>query len=173
MNSPRKAVTLIEIMLALLIMAGAMIPIASLMGYGGKATSKDARRIAAIQILDKTLRQILQEPFADIPVGKNIQVPFKNVRLGAVKSEQGQNYTVILNSSFVNPTNFAYCGVNVNRPSFKGDNPVAADFLAAETLTLSDVVLRVEVTVQWVEQGNLPVSVSAVTFRANFKRRTG
>ena len=47
----KRGITLIEIVMAMLIMASVMIPVASIMGYGGRATVKDARRIAAIQLL--------------------------------------------------------------------------------------------------------------------------
>lgn len=164
--------TLLEILIALFILATAMIPIASIMGYGGRATTKDSRRIVAIQLLDKTLRKLLQEPFTQIPVGTGIQTGFNGISLGDVKTEQGNSYKIFLDSEFVNPTVFAYQGVDVNRPAFKADSPVSADFLAAENLTLNDVVLRLTVRVEWLEQGNLPVSVSALTFRADFERRT-
>lgn len=169
----KRGTTLLEIMIALFIMAAAMIPIASIMGYGGRATSKDSRRIVAIQLLDKTLRQLLQEPFDQIPVGANVQASFNGVRLGNVVSDQGESYAVTLNSQYENPVNFSYCGLDVNRPTFQGDNPIADDFLPVEVLALNDVVLRLEVTVQWNEQTNLPVSVSAITYRANFQRRNG
>ena len=169
----RKGTTLLEIMIALFILATAMIPIASIMGYGGRATTKDARRIIAIQQLDKTLRRLLREPFPQIPLGANVQTGFNEVALGKITVEQGYSYNVSLKSEYVNPTVFTYQGVNVNRPTFKEDQPVAADFLAAENLTLNNVVLRLTVTVSWTEQGNLPVSVSAMTFRANLERRTG
>jgi hypothetical protein len=165
--------TLLEILIALFIMATAMIPIASIMGYGGRATSKDARRIVAIQLLDKTLRQLLQQSFDDIPVAKNVQTGFNGIRLGDVVAENGETYNLRLNSEFVNPARFAYQGVDVNRPKFNGSNPVAADFTAQENLVLNDVILRLELLVQWNEQKDLPVSVSAVTFRADFNRRSG
>lgn len=172
-NREKSGTTLLEIMLALFIMAAAMIPIASVMGYGGRATSKDARRIAAIQLLDKTLRQLLQEPFDQIPVGNNIQAGFNSIKLGSVVSGQGATFTVILNSQYENPTDFSFCGIDVNGAAFNGNNPVVADFLPAENLSLNNVVLRLQILVQWTEQKTLPVSVSAITFRANFQRRNG
>ncbi|HOY65723.1 MAG TPA: prepilin-type N-terminal cleavage/methylation domain-containing protein, partial [Candidatus Ozemobacteraceae bacterium] len=69
---PVRGVTLIEIMLALFILASAMIPIASLMGYGGKATLKDNRHIVGIQVLQQTATLLLQAPYRDIPVGTNL-----------------------------------------------------------------------------------------------------
>ncbi|MFZ5951398.1 MAG: type IV pilus modification PilV family protein [Candidatus Rifleibacteriota bacterium] len=170
-----RGTTLIEIMIALFILATAMIPIASIMGYGGRATSKDARRILAIQLLDKTLRQMLQTDYDKIPTGKNIQKGFEGIALGDVTSGQDQGYpfNISLDSEYVNPANFKYRGVDVNRPTFKADSPVGDDFLPEETLSLNNVVIRLTVTVTWNEQQNLPVSVSAMTFRADFQRRTG
>ncbi len=168
-----RGVTLLEIMMALLIMASAMIPIASLMGYGGRATSKDARRIVAIQTLEKTLRQLLVEPFDQIPVGKAIKKKFNNVELGTVVTPAGYQYEVELDSDYVSPLNFSYQAVKVNLPSFKADNPKATDFAPAETLSLTDCVLELQVKVTWKEQQALDVFVSAMTYRANFHRRDG
>lgn len=169
----RAGVTLLEIMIALLIMSSVMIPISSIMGYGGAATSKDARRIAAIQTLDKTMRQILQEQYELIPVAADNQTSFSGVTLGNIVSDTGASYTVILDCQFVSPVVFAYQDVKVNSPSFKTDDPEAGDFLAAEDLTLNNCVKFVRVTVRWMEQQNIPVEVSAVSYRADFTRRTG
>lgn len=165
--------TLLEIMFAMLILAGAMIPVASLMGYGGRATGKDARRIAGIHILQKTVQQLLKEPFEDIPLGNNLETSFNEVSLGNVVSEQGNTYKVILSSQYVNPATFNYRGINVNRSGFDEGNPLATDFLAAKNLVLNDVVIKLELKVEWLEQKDLPVSVSAVTYRADFERRSG
>jgi len=166
-------VTLLEIMIALLIMASVMIPISSIMGYGGAATSKDARRIAAMQILDKTMRQILQEPYGIIPMGNGLQTSFGGVALGNVVSSNGTVYTVILNCEFESPAVFAYQGVKVNSPAFKTDDPESGDFLAAENLSLSDCVKSFQVIVRWTEQQTIPVEISAVSYRADFTRRSG
>lgn len=166
-------VTLIEIVIALLIMTSAMIPIASLMGYGGRATSKDARRIVAIQTLEKTLKQLLQEPFTQIPVGDAVKTSFNGVDLGKIKTPSGYEYDVELKSKYVSPVSFSYQNVKVNLPSFKPDDPAAGDFDDAEALSLSDCVLELTVKVSWKEQQTLPVEVSAMTYRANFQRRNG
>lgn len=108
-----RGVTLLEIMMALLIMSSAMIPIASLMGYGGRATSKDARRIVAIQTLEKTLRQLLVEPYDEIPTGKALKKKFNNVELGTIVTPAGYQYEVELDSSYVSPVNFSYQPVKV------------------------------------------------------------
>ncbi len=169
----KTGVTLVEIVIALLIMTSVMIPIASIMGYGGRATQKDARRIVAIQLLDRTMRNILQEDFGPIPIGNDIIAPFGAVVLGNITSEEGTIYSVILNSEFISPADFAFQGINVNSPTFKSDEPVAADFLAAEDLTLDNCIKQVRVTIRWMEQQNLPVEVSAISYRADFTRRTG
>ncbi len=171
----KSGTTLIEIMIALFVLASAMIPIASIMGYGGRATSKDARRILAMQLLDKTLRQMLQADYDEIPIGKNIQNGFEGIALGDVTAGQdkGFSFNISLDSEYVNPVKFKYRGVGVNRPTFKADSPVGDDFLPEETISLNDVVIKLTVTVTWNEQQNLPVSVSAMTYRADFQRRTG
>ncbi len=166
-------VTLLEIMMALLIMTTAMIPIASLMGYGGRATSKDARRIVAIQTLEKTLKQLLNEPFAEIPIGDALKTTFNKVELGKIVTSAGYQYDVELKSRYVSPVNFSYQNVKVNLPSFKPDNPQATDFAPAETLSLTNCILELTVKVSWKEQQTLTVDVSAMTYRADFHRRNG
>ncbi len=175
LSSARKTdgVTLLEIMIALLIMTSAMIPVASLMGYGGRATSKDARRIVAIQTLDKTLRQLLNEPFAEIPVGAGIKKTFNKVELGAIKTQAGYGYDVELSSRYISPVTFSYQSVKVNLPSFKPDAPLASDFAPTETISLTNCIIELIVKVSWKEQQNLTVDVSAMTYRANYHRRNG
>ena len=168
-----RGVTLMEIMLSLLIMAAAMIPISSLMGYGGRATSKDARRIVAIQTLERTLRQLLNEPFAEIPLGDAVKKSFNQVNLGTVTAPAGYQYEVELKSRYISPLNLSYQNVKVNLPAFKADNPQATDFAAAETLSLTNCVLELTVKVSWKEQQTLDVDVQALTYRANFQRRGG
>ncbi|MDD2997819.1 MAG: hypothetical protein PHV05_02085 [Candidatus Riflebacteria bacterium] len=166
-------VTLLELMLALLILSSAMIPIASLMGYGGRATSKDARRIVAIQTLEKTLRQLLQEPFDQIPVGNAVKTSFNGVDLGNITSSAGYSYEVELSSKYVSPVDFAFQNVKVNLPTFDPGAPQASDFADKESLSLANCVIELIVKVTWNEQKNLPVEVSAMTYRANFRRRNG
>lgn len=176
MHSVSKAIsgtTLLEIIIALLIMTSAMIPIASLMGYGGRATTKDARRIVAIQTLEKTLRQLLQEPFTEIPVGNTVKASFNGVDLGKIVSPAGYEYDVELSSKYVSPVNFSFQNVKVNLPAFKPEDPLAGDFSDSESLVLTDCILELVVKVSWKEQQTLPVDVSAMTYRANFQRRNG
>lgn len=172
---PRRSsgVTLLEIMMALLIMTTAMIPIASLMGYGGRATSKDARRIVAIQTLEKTLRQLLNEPFAEIPVGNALKTSFNKVELGTIVASAGYQYDVELSSRYVSPVNFSYQNVKVNLPSFKPDDPKATDFAPPEALSLTNCILELTVKVSWKEQQTVTVDVAAMTYRADFHRRDG
>jgi len=148
-----------------------MIPIAGLMGYGGKATLKDARRITAIQMLDKTMRSLLSEPFNEIPIGNNIVKSFNNITLGDVSVPNGVVYSVKLTSQHIN-TAFDYKTVNVHTEKFNDTNPLSTDFGSDETLTLNDSVLKLSLTVSWTEEKSKEVQVSAITFRANFSRRT-
>lgn len=166
-------VTLIEIIIALLVATFAMIPTASIMGYGGRATVKDARRIIAIQTLDKTMRQLLQEDYDVIPTGNGISTSFGIVTLGNITSQSGTEYIIILDSEYISPVHFAYQNVNVNLATFKTDEPEPGDFMAPETLTLNDCIKALKVTVRWNEQANIPVEVSAISYRADFARRNG
>lgn len=168
-----KGTSLLEIVIALLIMTSAMIPIASLMGYGGRATSKDARRIVAIQTLEKTVRQLLQEPFTEIPLGKSVKASFNGVDLGKIVSPAGYEFEVELSSQYVSPVDFSFQNVKVNLPAFKPENPLPGDFSDPETISLANCVLELIVKVSWSEQKTLPVNISALTYRANFHRRNG
>ncbi len=135
-------VTLLEIMMSLLIMTSVMIPVASLMGYGGRATSKDARRIAALQILEKTLRQLLNEPFDQITIGAAIKKSFNKVELGTIIGPSGFSYEVQLASRFVSPVNFSYQNVKVNLPAFDPEKPKSTDFANPESLSLTNCVIE-------------------------------
>ncbi|MDD2624087.1 MAG: hypothetical protein PHQ02_04635 [Candidatus Riflebacteria bacterium] len=167
----REGITLPEIIVATLILCLAMIPIAGLMGYGGKATLKDARRITAIQMLDKTMRSLLSEPFNEIPRGNNIVKSFNNISLGDVKASNGVTYSVKLTSQYMT-TSFDYKPVNVHTATFNEASPKPADFASVESLTLTDSILRLSLTISWTEEKSKVVQVSALTYRANFSRRT-
>lgn len=167
----RSGITLLEIIIALLIMTSVMIPISSLMGYGGSATKKDARRITAIQLLDKTMREILQTEFKLIPVGNDIKTPFGATHLGTVTSSAGVEYTVSLSSNYISPAVFSFQNIRVNLPDFKPEEPKDTDFTGAETISLANCVKSLIVTVSWVEQQSIPVQVSAISYSADFARR--
>lgn len=159
-------VTLTEIMFAMLILVSAMIPVSSLMGYGGRATSKDARRIVAIQNLEKTMRQIMQAPYDDIPIAKNILKDFSGVNLGEITAPSGHKYSISMTSK-LEELRFNYLCVDVNNSDFT--KKINKDFFtASETVTLASSAKEITIKVSWTENTSIPVEVSAVTYRANF-----
>jgi hypothetical protein len=164
--------SLLEIIIALFIMAAAMIPIAHLIGFGGSATQKDNRQIHAIQVLERTMRLLLQQPFQDIPIGANLTAyATPPVQLGTVPGPHGATYQVFLTCENVSPIDFRFHPVNVNRPGFSEGAPLATDFQAMQTLRLNDCVKKLSVRIDWIEQGNRTISFQAVSFRANLDRR--
>lgn len=184
-----KGVTLIEITVATLILAGVMIPISSLMGFGSKATIKDAKRIAAIQILDKTMRQILAEPYEELAkITKSTEflldgpICDKRIALGTVYAEanpgktgNGFEYNVELRTIY-KPVTFKYKPVEVWQENFDDKRPKLSFFGKDETITLNNSVIELKLVVKWKEKLNgkneVESSVSAKSYRANFSRRT-
>ncbi len=170
---PVRGVTLIEIMLALFILASAMIPIASLMGYGGKATLKDNRHIVGIQVLQQTATLLLQAPYRDIPVGTNLATyATQPILLGDVTGPNGTVYRVLLTSELV-PVSFSYYSVNVQNPGFSEAAPRPTDFLGPNTLNLTNCLKRLAIRVSWLEQGSARPEIHCVTYRADLNRRGG
>ncbi|HEY9069887.1 MAG TPA: hypothetical protein VIV61_06485 [Candidatus Ozemobacteraceae bacterium] len=168
---PGRGVTLIEIMLALFIMASAMLPIASLMGYGGRATLKDNRHIVGIQLLQQTATLLLQAPYRDIPTGTDLAVyATPPIALGNVTGPNGAVYRVLLTSELV-PVSFSYYSVNVQNAGFSEAAPRPTDFVGPNTLNLANCLKRLTIRVSWQEQGTVRPEITCVTYRADLNRR--
>ena len=60
----RKAVTLMEILLACVLMAGAFIPIMALMSSSIKATEQDENNQRAVMLCQEKLNMVLQMPYS-------------------------------------------------------------------------------------------------------------
>lgn len=173
----RSGLSLLEVVLATIILALTMLPIASVIGSGIKSTAKDYRTIEAIQLLERTANLLLQEPYGAIPVGNGLTAwapvaPFPNnpaIRLGSV-SGRDTTFSVTLTSSEMAATSFTVRPISVSRPGFDELNPQAADFLAAYTYNIPQAVKTLVVNVAWTEAHGVARSVQAVTFRANLNR---
>ena len=185
----KKGVTLVEIITATLILAGTMIPIANLMGYGAKATMKDARRIAAIQILDKTMRQLLAEDFkvfkensltnADTPTTWDVPICDGRIKLGEVYSnptptnpQNGFKYNVTLTTKFV-PVTFSYKPIKVHDEGFNEAKPMPSNFEDTNDSISSDKdIVELTLTVSYEEhnKSKTPIALPANSYRANFLR---
>ncbi|MBI3037721.1 type II secretion system protein [bacterium] len=168
----RRGITLLEIIIAVGILAMAMIPVSGIMGYGAKAVSKDARQIEAIQLLEKTVNLLLQQPFKDIPVGNNItnySTAPVNLCLGNIDGKKGGKYTVSMDCQII-PVTFSYQSVDVGDPTFDELNPPAGLF-SNENLTVSDSIKEIKVKIEWTEEKTKQVQFRALTYRADLNRR--
>ena len=169
---PGRGITLIEIMMALFILAATMIPVASIMGVGSKATQKDSRRIVAIQTMQNQANLLLQAPFKDIPLGTELtSYSTAPVKLGTIVGPNQVSYQVKLTCSALSPVSLGYYSVNVQNAGFQEGNPQPTDFVGPRTLFLSNCVKRLKILVTWKETGGRDVEISCLTYRADLNRR--
>lgn len=61
-----RGVTLVELMLAMLILAGVTLSVSGLMSYGHRTTAKDFRQVIAVQMLTDRMNQLLIVPYASL-----------------------------------------------------------------------------------------------------------
>ena len=170
MAESRSGITLIEIMIATVILATALIPIASIMGYGAKSTQKDFTTIEAIQLLEKTGNSLIQQPFASIPTGSLTSYPapptgFPPVVLGTITGRFNTTFSVSVDSSFF-PITLAVRPVKVFTAGFNEAAPRDSDFDTAMTESFSNQVKKLVIAVAWTEPGGGSRRIEAVTYRA-------
>jgi len=159
-------------MMALFILAATMIPVASIMGVGSKATQKDSRRIVAIQTMQNQANLLLQAPFKDIPLGEKLtSYSTAPVKLGTIVGPNQVSYQVKLTCSALSPVSLGYYSVNVQNAGFQEGNPQPTDFVGPRTLSLSNCVKRLKILVTWKETGGRDVEISCLTYRADLNRR--
>ena len=164
--SRRSGMTLLEILLATVIMALAMIPVSGLMGYGARATTRDHQEIECIQLLEKNGNLLLKRDYRQIPVGNN-------QLLETVSGRWGRSFRVFLNCQEIATTTFSYNSIQVNLAGFDENNPRVADFNSTpETISLPNCVKQLNIRVDVFDSGNVLIkSIQAVTFSADMNRR--
>lgn len=171
----RHGTTLLEIMFALVILATAMIPIASVMGYGAKTTVKDFRTIEAIQFLQKTANMLLQEPYRNLPLNQATYASAyalnPGIPLGTAIKGRETTYAIEFTCVEVSPIEFSAYLINVSGATFDEGNPQATDFSGPVTQSFDHCVKRLQVRVMWVEPNGTPRQIDAITFRADLNRR--
>ncbi|MFZ2961268.1 MAG: hypothetical protein WA705_30705 [Candidatus Ozemobacteraceae bacterium] len=174
-----RGVSLLEILVASMVMAMALIPIASIMGVGIKSTVKDFRMIEAIHHLEKTTNMLLQEPYKLIPIGTDVVAYSANtsIPLGPVAGKDA-TYTVSFTCTEDSSVRFSAWEVNVQSAGFPTNFSVASPLgathfaLAKTDFSFSNCLKRLVVNVRWVEPGSKAKRVvSAYTFRADLNRR--
>ncbi len=178
----QSGITLLEIMFAVIILAAAMIPIASMIGFGFKGTMKDYRNIVALQLLESTLNQVQSAEYDAIPDGNhtttlvliatdtNARIPLGNIASG------GYTFNVSLNVAAQDVT-FSYQSVLYNQPGFNENNPATWQFSGVQTVSYNQAsglfarrVRRVEAIVNWTEPNTAPRTVRAVTFKVRMRQ---
>lgn len=184
-NSTRSAgrgVTLLEILMATMILAFAMIPIAGIIGYGHAGTRKDFRRVEAIHLAESAMNEALKLPYSQIPTGTHntpLAAASGTVTLGAVTTPQNSTYTLSLVVAD-EPISFEYQPVDLNDPAYASSTPSTWQFLApVNTSAIFDgssakrpiMLKRLSMTVTWTEAGgSTPPGIQLVSMKANLER---
>ncbi len=165
----RAGLSLIEILIACIILAFAMIPIAAMMGSGFRGTMRDSRQIKALQLCQARLNQCHNVPF-DRLVTTASNITSGTTVLLNLGPENIDNtvYTVDLVVADV-PVNFSFQSVDVNQPGYNKDVPTSWVFQGAQTLSIPvNAARRATVRVSWTERPGVPQQqVSFSTFRVN------
>lgn len=161
--------SLIEIIFSVLILAGTMIPIAGMMGYGFEGTKRDQRQITAIQLCQSRLNQAMSVSF-DALVNSNTTIASGGqvlLTLGDV-TQGNTSYNVSL--QVVNrPVSYRYAPVDVNSPGYLVDTPSTWVFQAPILLDINDNAAKTAtIIVSWIDHGKQQ-SVELSTIKANLQ----
>lgn len=162
-------------MFAVVILAMAMIPMATMMGVGARQTVKDFRTIEAIQLLGRVTNLLLQEPYANLPVNQTTPTSAypanPGIPLGTAVPGKETTYRSDFTCVEITPIHFRASMINVSGAGFNEGNPQPGDFSAPVELAFANCVKRIEVRVSWREPNGVNRQIDAVTFRANLARR--
>lgn len=133
----QSGVTLVELMLAMLILAGVTLSVSGLMSYGHRTTQKDFRQVIALQMLTDRMNQLLIVPYAslsaEIPATSKsfTNTSVAGVDLSTVTPPQAQQtpytFTLVLTRT---PVTFGIqpIDVSVTPPDFIKDQPATWRF---------------------------------------------
>ena len=164
----RKAVTLVEILLACVLMAGAFLPIVGLMTSSIKVTEQDENTQRAVRLCQEKLNMALQMPYKRMAVKTYTNETIKSADSGTdviqlkigEETIEGIKYTSILYVQF-EPVNFTVptCDFELkgkdaknakDNPSLK-PNPSNWGSWGIVTYKVTDKVKRYTVTVKWTD----------------------
>ncbi len=161
----RKAVTLVEILLACVLMAGAFLPIVGLMTSSIKVTEQDENTQRAVRLCQEKLNMALQMPYKRMAVKTYTNETIKSADSGTdiiqlkigEETIEGIKYTSILDVQF-QPVNFTVptCdfelkGKDAEKNSGKKLNPSSWGSWGIVTYNVTDKVKRYTVTVKWTD----------------------
>lgn len=163
----KNGVTLIEIMLAMVILAMAFIPIMGVMGTSVKATDKDNRTIKAIEMCQKKLNKALQFPFKSQltpPVGGSFTfggVASETKKAGNIFLQLGPNTTED-GFKFITTLTTEDIGVNFHVPVYdplakeqNPNNPAMWGWgTADQVIPYTGVFTKYTMKIQWKDAGN-------------------
>lgn len=164
----RAGLSLIEIMLAMAILASAFIPIIGVMGTAAKATDKDNRTIKAMELCQDKLNKALQFPF-DGPVLGNTLNPRGGKRTFGTASETIKSGQISLHlgpgelidgipfdSTLVSEDIAATFSVPVYDAFEKGEHSTNPDLWGwtDKKIGYTRVFSKYTVTVKWQDAGN-------------------
>ncbi|MBQ2592781.1 MAG: hypothetical protein II567_05825 [Candidatus Riflebacteria bacterium] len=167
----KKAVTLVEILLACVLMAGAFLPIMGVMTSSIKVTEQDENTQRAVRLCQDKLNMALQMPYKKMLLKKYTNETIKSSETGADKIElklgeeiiEGIKYVSELDVqlepvNFTVPTcNFELKGKDTERaekavsPSEKKLRPSNWGNWELVTYRVTDKVKRYTVTVKWAD----------------------
>jgi hypothetical protein len=155
---PKKAVTLVEILLACVLMAGAFLPIMGMMSSSIKATEQDENTQRAVMLCQEKLNSVLQMPFNKFPVSST---PITNGRYNSNQIVASFGAQIIEGVTFTSSLKVEPYVITYNVPTCdftrKGDrqfrnNPNQWGF-SNIAYTVTDKVKRFTVTVNWTDKG--------------------
>lgn len=121
MRQKNKGVTLVEILLACILMAGAFLPVMGVLSSSYKITDKDASTQTGVAVCQEKLNKVLQFPYDKFPEGTEI--------VGEFKSDNTEN-TVILK-----------LGDEDNADNINGVKYVSTLKVAYESITFHNIYL--------------------------------
>ena len=167
----RKAVTLVEILLACVLLAGAFLPIMGLMTSSIRATEQDENTQRAVMLCQEKLNMALQMPFNKFPVTKKTVYDKGSFTSNQVTLELGKRdfegiaYTSTLTVepytvTFHVPTcDFDKKGNNIINKTNAGLTPTPGDWGWNDEVThvITDKVKRYTVKVVWKDVGKTAV----------------
>ncbi|MBU1105613.1 MAG: hypothetical protein KKB51_03010 [Candidatus Riflebacteria bacterium] len=169
----RSGTSLLEIIMATVVLAVAMIPIAAMIGFGHRGTSKDFRNLTAIQLLEGTMRQVLVAEYDRVPIG-NLTAPVDlgtfTLPLGTIASSSA-NYDLSLNVTGESVT-FSYNPIRIDLNTFIATAAATWQFDASTDLKFDNSsivkafrVKRVVGQITWNEpERNQQRSIKMMTF---------
>ncbi|MBI3038897.1 prepilin-type N-terminal cleavage/methylation domain-containing protein [bacterium] len=161
----REGVTLVEVMMAFLILAMSLLPVSSMIGFGHRGTQKDFQMVKAQELLIEKMNQTGAIPFRKanplITSGTSIKLSSSiftgttyGVTLGKI-TQNGIDYTVSLTLTrypvtfSYRPVNFANLNYDLNLPDTWSFSSERNDVYDGTSFPYK--VLKVMVEVDWID----------------------